>query len=454
MANNNGDQLKRDNESYLEYKQRVLDTKSATFCGAKWYYATVWLNTGQTTACHHPLPHQIDEQAILNNPKLLSNTPQKKQERKEMLNGIRCKGCDYCWRAEDSGSEVVSDRVYKSVAYTENDLMTAYNSDPNDDFDLRYLEISFDRTCNFACSYCNPAFSTTWARDIKQHGPYTNIGEDGHNHYGHSHQQASRFDGGQSPYVDAFFKWWKSDLHRTLQYLRLTGGEPLMSPHTWTLFDWLEHQEHNLKYFAINTNLIAKQPLVEKLIAKSKQVDCIHIYTSNESIGAKSEYIRDGMDWTQWEKNFISVIESGTFAASNVMCTISATSMDGLVDFLDWSVKIKKQYGNNHCLFTLNILRFPAYQSVLILPQHMRNMYAEQLVLWLDKNKEHLHGMESEHVLRLIAYLTNESNNYNDHQFVSSQKFFKNYHQQYDQRRNKSFANTFSKAMVEWYNEL
>lgn len=454
MTNNNGDQLKRDDESYLEYKQRVLDTKSATFCGAKWYYATVWLNTGQTTACHHPLPHQVNDHDVVNNPKLLSNTPQKKKERREMLDGVRCKGCDYCWRAEDSGPNVVSDRVYKSVAYTENDLMEAYTSDPNHDFDLRYLEISFDRTCNFACSYCNPAFSTTWARDIKQNGPYHEIGEDGHNHYGHAHDQASRYDGKTNPFVDAFFKWWESDLHKTLQYLRLTGGEPLMSPHTWTLLDWLENQTHNLKYFAINTNLIAKQSLVEKLIAKSKQVDCIHIYTSNESVGNKSEYIRDGMDWNQWQQNFLAVIESNTFAASNVMCTITATSLDGLVDFLDWSVSIKKKYGNNHCLFTLNLLRFPAYQSVLILPQHMRNMYAEQLTVWLHNNETHLHGMESEHVKRLITYLENPNNKYDEQQLINSQKYFKRYHQQYDTRRKKCFEKTFSKEMVEWYNGL
>ena len=27
------------------------------------------------------------------------------------------------------------------------------------------------------------------------------------------------------PYVEAFFKWWESDLHKTLRQLRVTGGE-------------------------------------------------------------------------------------------------------------------------------------------------------------------------------------------------------------------------------------
>ena len=55
-------------ENNIEYKKRVLDTKSASFCGAKWYNATIWLGSGQTTSCHHPLPHQIDLEEIKTNP--------------------------------------------------------------------------------------------------------------------------------------------------------------------------------------------------------------------------------------------------------------------------------------------------------------------------------------------------------------------------------------------------
>jgi len=128
-------------ESFAAYKERVLDTKSSSFCGAKWYYATVWLNTGQTTACHHPLPHQIDANEVLKNPKLLSNTPQKKKERAEMQKGIQCGGCDYCWRVENLKANKISDRVYKSVLYTDQELQKAYESSPEEDFDLRYLEL-------------------------------------------------------------------------------------------------------------------------------------------------------------------------------------------------------------------------------------------------------------------------------------------------------------------------
>ena len=52
----------------LQFKKEKLDTKSGSFCGAKWYNATIWLGSGMTTSCHHPLPHKIDLEAIKTNP--------------------------------------------------------------------------------------------------------------------------------------------------------------------------------------------------------------------------------------------------------------------------------------------------------------------------------------------------------------------------------------------------
>lgn len=441
-------------ESFAEYKARVLDTKSASFCGAKWYYATVWLNTGQTTACHHPLPHQVDPIEVQKNPKLLSNTPQKKQERLEMQQGIQCKGCDYCWRVENLNSDAISDRPYKSVLYSDDDLQKAYKSDHNEDFDLRYLEISFDRTCNFACSYCNPAFSTTWAKDIKKFGSYTDIGHNGNDHYGHSHDQANQYDEDNNPYVEAFFKWWHSDLNKTLSHLRLTGGEPLMSKHTWKLLDLMSDEPSAVTYFAINSNLCFKDDLIDKLIAKAKTIKGFNIYSSNEAVGKCSEYIRDGMDWKQWEHNFKKIYDSQVFASMHVMCTISALAMESITEFLDWCLAHKEKYKSADAVtFTLNILRFPDFQSLLVLPQHLREKFAGNLQDWLDNNLEHpyLHEMEINHVKRLIDYCKNENNQMTNKDKLATH--FKNYFQQYDQRRGKNLKSCFPQIGA-WLDEL
>jgi hypothetical protein len=192
----------------LEFRQQVLDTKSASFCAAKWYNATIWLGSGQTTSCHHPPAHAVDVEEIKTNPSALHNTNQKKQDRQMMQVGDRPAGCEYCWKIEDMGTDAISDRVYKSRIYPIKALDEAHNTNYQTDVNLRTLEIAFDRTCQFACSYCNPAFSTSWVRDINQNGPYAGLASDGRNHFTHAHDRSQLYKFGEAnPYVEAFFAW-------------------------------------------------------------------------------------------------------------------------------------------------------------------------------------------------------------------------------------------------------
>ena len=439
--------FKPNKESYSDYKARVLDTKSRSFCGAKWYYATIWLNTGQTTACHHPLPHQIDANAVKLNPALLSNTPTKKLERRQMQKGERPPGCSYCWKIEDLNTKNISDRVHKSVAYTEDDLQKAFDDKSDKDFPVKYLELSFDRTCNFACSYCNPAFSTTWAKDIKQNGPYIDIGTDGDRHYGHSHDQASRYSEEDNPYIKAFFEWWDKELCETVHTLRITGGEPLMHTHVWKIMDFLKNKKNVVEYFAVNSNLVSKPALFDRLIKESKKIKGFHLYTSNESCGSKSEYIRDGMEWKLWTSNMQKVIDSNNFDGVNVMCTVSAVALEGLVEFLEYCISLKKLNAKKWPQFSLNILRFPNFQSPLVLPKKIRDLYVKQLDQFLNKNRNFLNEMESSNCERLITYLSQDKVEDRFH------KVFKNYFSQYDKRRAKNFEKTFP-IIGEWYNGL
>ena len=80
---------------------------------------------------------------------------------------------------------------------------------------------------------------------------------DGRNHFTHEHSSAQLYKfGEENPYATAFHQWWESDLHKTLQELRITGGEPLMSGETWRLLDWFKTNEgRSSTRLAINSNL-------------------------------------------------------------------------------------------------------------------------------------------------------------------------------------------------------
>ena len=440
----------------LEFKHQVLDTKSASFCAAKWYNATIWLGSGMTTSCHHPPAHLVDIDKVRTNPMLLHNTDQKKEDRRRMIAGERPAGCEYCWKIEDMGSDAVSDRVYKSKIYPIEALNEAFETPADADVNLRTLEIAFDRTCQFACSYCNPAFSSTWVRDIRKNGPYNGLVSDGRNHFTHTHDASQLYKFGETnPYVEAFFAWWESDLHRTLQELRITGGEPLMSGETWKLIDWFKHNPgRSQTRLAINSNLGTAVDL-DRLLDSIDGLE-IDLYTSNESVGLQAEYIRDGLVWDDWANNVERLLDSNKFRTVHVMNTINALCLYSLDQFLECIMNWKIKYGRDAVSFTLNILRFPSFQSPLILPDELRTVFQNRLEVWLDAwwDSEFLHEHEVNHVQRLIDYLdivkTPHSEAFDRPRLLND---FKQFYTQYDQRRGKCFDLAFP-ALKTWYDTL
>lgn len=433
----------------------MLDSYSTSLCMAKWYNATIWLGSGQTTSCHHPLPHAIEEHVIKFNPSAIHNTPQKKIEREMMQNNIRPEGCNYCWTLEDM--DKISDRVYKSVIYNDEDVIDAALGNPTRDVNLKTMEIAFDRTCNFSCSYCNPAFSTSWVKDIKQNGPYKNLRSDGRNHFTHEHESSQLFKPEETnPYVEAFFKWWDSDLGESLQELRVTGGEPLMSPHTFKLMDWFIDHDTDMQ-FALNSNLGVKPKLIDKLIEATHNIDNFQLYTSNESMGQHAEYIRDGMEWREWLANIYTILRDGNIQGLHMMCTINALCLESLPDFLDKMLYIKEQYGKDFPSISINILRFPSFQSPLILPKEILDGYATRLKVWMYDNKDNdlVHQMERNQIERLIEYITVGKANADTNDIVKPalENDFKQFYTQYDERRGKDFCKTFPN-LAEWYNGL
>jgi organic radical activating enzyme len=464
MSNNTDTELHK-------YKFNFIDAISPSYCGAKWYNATIWLGHGQTTSCHHPPSHAIDLEEIKTNPSAIHNTKHKKEMRKMMLNGVRPNECEYCWKVEDMGKDHISDRVMKTITFSKEDNLKAADMTGDEDVTLKTLEISFDRTCNFACSYCNPSFSSTWVKDIKKFGGYRNIVSDGRGHFVTDAPWAKNAADKEenNPYIQAFWKWWETDLQHSLQEIRITGGEPLMAASVWKLFDWFKDNPDKgkkLKY-AINSNLVPKKKLMDRLIEYSHHVPQLDIYTSNEAVGAQSEYIRDGMIYKQWKENVVRLITEGNVNQIICMGTINSLCLSSLTEFLDEQIDIKRKYGRQYLTISLNILRFPSFQSAAILPEEMKTHYKEKLENWLAPLKANrwedkdpngiaiLSDWEIAQVERLIDYLdivktphqqTAETPKlYND---------FKQFFNQYDIRRGKNFRETFSQDFVDFYDSI
>ena len=127
-----------------------------------------------------------------------------------------------------------------------------------------------------------------------------------------------------------------------------------------------------------------------------------------------------------------------------------------LDQLLECIVNWKLEYGRDAVSFTLNILRFPSFQSPLILPDDLRTRYRDQLANFLLRhaNAEYMHEHEYNHLQRLIDYLdvvkTPHSESFDRPKLLND---FKQFHTQYDQRRSKDFGATFPE-LREWYDAI
>jgi hypothetical protein len=225
-----------------------------------------------------------------------------------------------------------------------------------------------------------------------------------------------------------------------------------MSGETWRLLEWFSSNESSMR-FALNSNLGAKRDLIDRLVGYIKRIPKFHLYTSNESLGAQAEYIRDGLVWSEWRDNVERILEEARPEGFHVMCTINALCLESLDGFLDLIMTWKHRYHGQQLSFTLNILRFPSFQSPLVLSDDLRTQHRDRIQTWLDRNihDSKLTEMEADQVRRLIDYLDVVKTPYGkDFNRDLSLGDFKRFYQQYDQRRGKDFVSAFP-SLANWY---
>ena len=71
--------------------------------------------------------------------------------------------------------------------------------------------------------------------------------------------------------MEAWWKWWP-EVSKTLNILRVTGGEPLMHKSTWRLFEELKNNPKPHLNIELNSNMGVKEKLVKKLVATLKEL--------------------------------------------------------------------------------------------------------------------------------------------------------------------------------------
>jgi organic radical activating enzyme len=447
------------NEHFEKTKEK-LDKVGKGFCLAKWTQVTLQLQTGHNHSCHHPVTHKISELEVAQNPSALHNTNYKKNRRREMMEGLRPKECDYCWNIEDNSNEF-SDRIYKSTEpWSMQHFDEVLKTKGEKDINPKYVEVSFSNVCNFKCSYCGPAFSSQWMDEIQQHGSYPTSTNFNNLDYLKSTDQMPIPHNKKNPYVDAFWKWWP-DLYKDLHTFRITGGEPLLAKDTFDVLDFINSEPNpNRKLnLSINTNLNAPEKIFNEFREKitklmdEERVNEFILFTSCDAHGEQANYIRHGFNYDLFMERINILLTENPKLTIIIMSTYNALSVPSYKGLIKDVYELKKKYHSAHRYYGSSVildssyLRWPPHQSVKILDKEWIDEVNSQAQLMdfyeqvrVGEDGYGFTDIEITKVKRIAEWMKNHDD---DSTFLKNRKDFFIFVRHHDMRRGTNFLEVF-----------
>ncbi len=448
-----------ENVEYIhDINQQMAKEMSPTFCMAKWHQTTIYLHRGETHSCYHPHPHAIPLESLKTDPSALHNTPEKIKQRMEMLVGERPTGCQYCWNVEDLGDDYVSDRKIRNAsAYTPERLQEIKDKPYDFHVNPEYIEVAFSNECNFKCGYCHPMHSSSFYAEAKKHGPVPNV----KNH----NVDVSWFEAMEeetNPYIKAWWEWWP-EMSKTLNILRITGGEPLLHKTTWKLFEELLANPRPHLELNMNSNLGMTHRHVEKLVKNVNElretgsIKKFKLFSSMETWGKRAEYLRTGLNIDTWEKNQ-DIYVRGAKAHISHMNTYNILTVTSYKEFLqkilEWRAMYEDVIPDNLGMdeFVRKIrydspyLKEPLMYDMHLLPKEEFTPYLDECLQFISDNLDNsdttkFDDIEFERFRRLRDYFV--TTQYDDHRINEGRIDFYNWFTEYDRRRDTDLLGTF-----------
>lgn len=269
---------------------QVFPIHNNSACVYKWSWNTFRLYNGTSSSCH-----RVDPVAVaLDNFDNFHNTPEVINDRQKMLTGQwPGRGCEYCQNIENQGG--LSDRLYHNNIPG----LTPVDFDPVGDQKVtpRIIEIYLSNTCDLACIYCLPIFSSKNNQELKKYGTYP-IGI----------MPVKQIDN-REQYFTAWLNWLDKN-YQNIKFISILGGEPFLQKELWSILEFIKNKQNQNLTVAINTNLNSSTSVVKRFVETckelivTKKIKNVQINASLDCWGPQAEFIRKGLDLKQWQENF------------------------------------------------------------------------------------------------------------------------------------------------------
>ena len=293
----------------------------------------------------------------------LFNHPILQKRKNDLATGVRCPDCHVCWDSEDRTG------VSHRTLYTKNE--ESKNTAPFAiDTPATFIELELTNKCNQACVYCGPQLSSRWQKELKQRHPDT---EDEIFH----------------KVMELFTEYFNTKL-TDAPYINISllGGEPFFTEHMYIFLEYLSKLHVNSEQeitVTITTGMsFPKQKLDKfiKLIERTPNVIYI-MQLSGEAIGRKTELIRWGLDFENWNINLDMFLTEAKRLDNLVIgfgCAHNSLSLPYFKEFLMYiNNKLIEHEYKSDVWFHVNYIEDPAHLSISMLDKHHADAVTEQI---------------------------------------------------------------------------
>ena len=292
--------------------------KPATLCMAPWTHTYLSPQTERRMCCASREPAQSFEQYIDTasgsgkyTPITLEehwNSKHMRSVRQRMMAGETLPECDVC------NSKLLNTDVYRSyfnrmfshkyeeaVASTD---ATGYTTVKPVSWDYR-----FSNLCNFKCRMCGDMLSSSWESEQRTNNMIDWTNNKNNWMIPEVREQISQF---QDTQIEAEFAQAVAE-HR-VEEVYWVGGEPLMYEQHWRYMKQIVDQGDGQRVYArYNTNLSRVDyrgiNLYRDILVHLRDWQ---ICASLDGTGPAGEYVRTGLDYEQWRRNFAMGVDIST----------------------------------------------------------------------------------------------------------------------------------------------
>lgn len=369
-----------------------------TICRNRWNFPSINLATHEVRTCVRYIGDYVStEEARADGVDFLLNNAGQKRRRLNMLKGVKQRDCTGCYVMEESGSKSPREGYEDFVSHQMKTLKLSQDevvhliktADENSPLltsnHPEMLEISIGNKCNFKCVYCSHWFSSSWADENLRFGAI----------FQNEHTPNTPDLTESAGFVNQFWDWFNQIGRHSVREIFMLGGEPLFSEDFYTSLERLFNAYIELPVkleskvrVNVMTNLGLSEILIERAFKRLEQWSEIFefdISCSFEAYKEKCEFIRYGMQWERFEKNFSTALEASKRNKwrIGVLATINCLSITSTLDF----IKFIRQKAIEHdapLIMKTNQAMFPEWASPYVLTPDFAS-YLDEAILLTEK---------------------------------------------------------------------